>query len=413
MDPKKVLAGSRECGLYLSNDGATTWQNVFSRPRNVYDVGFDALTPAVVYAGTDEGVFRSTDSGLSWVSVSEGLPHQEWVTALGISPTLPGTLYAGVSNSGVWRSRDAGVSWSKVLAASWVWDIVMDPLNSGTVFAGTDPGECSEGSVWKSTDDGEHWTKGALGDCPLGLAIEPSAPARLYAGTLRSGIYKTTNAGLAWNRATRGLPESSAVQGIFADPTAPRKVYAATFSTSLPFVATGFFRSVDAGTNWAPMTPALTPGSAYVRAITMEPTTGALLAATEGAGVYKLEEPPCVRDARTACFLGGRFEARVTWSTATGNGSGQVMSFSGSRAESDQSAFFWFFSPENFEMGVKMVDACVPTLGNKFWVFVSGLTNQGWTLTLRDTHTGAIKSYQNATGHLSSTIADTAAFPCE
>jgi hypothetical protein len=45
------------------------------------------------------------------------------------------------------------------------------------------------------------------------------------------------------------------------------------------------------------------------------------------------------------------------------------------RAESDQSAFLWFFDPSNFEMGLKMLDAC--TLNNHFWVFISGLTNQG------------------------------------
>lgn len=98
---------------------------------------------------------------------------------------------------------------------------------------------------------------------------------------------------------------------------------------------------------------------------------------------------------------------------STSSGVAQVMSFGGQRAENDESAFFTFFSATNFEMGVKVLNACIPALGNKFWVFISGLTDQGWTVTVRDTQTGSIRTYSNATGHLSSTFADTSAFNCQ
>jgi hypothetical protein len=118
----------------------------------------------------------------------------------------------------------------------------------------------------------------------------------------------------------------------------------------------------------------------------------------------------CVEAADTACLASGRFEVKVDWETATGTGSGQVMSFGGQRAENDQSAFWWFFSPTNFEMGVKVLNACVPF--NRWWVYTSGLTDQGWTVHVRDTATGATQEYSNALGHLSSTFADTSAFTC-
>jgi hypothetical protein len=63
-------------------------------------------------------------------------------------------------------------------------------------------------------------------------------------------------------------------------------------------------------------------------------------------------------------------------------------------------------------MGVKVLNACVPILGNHFWVYSSGLTDQGWEVTVRDVNTGAIRNYSNANGHLSSTFADTGAFDC-
>jgi hypothetical protein len=114
---------------------------------------------------------------------------------------------------------------------------------------------------------------------------------------------------------------------------------------------------------------------------------------------------PCNRDPNTACLVGGRFEVKVDWQQAASSGAGQVMSFGGQRAESDQSAFFWFFSASNFEMGLKILDACV--INQKFWVFISGLTDQGWTVHIRDSATGATKTYSNAVGHLTNTTADT------
>jgi hypothetical protein len=114
---------------------------------------------------------------------------------------------------------------------------------------------------------------------------------------------------------------------------------------------------------------------------------------------------PCVEDPATACLLGGRFEVKVTWQTASGTGSGQVMNFGGQRAESDQSAFYWFFSSSNFELGLKILDAC--SVNQRFWVFISGLTDQGWTVHIRDSQTGAMKTYANLLGHLTATTADT------
>jgi len=119
---------------------------------------------------------------------------------------------------------------------------------------------------------------------------------------------------------------------------------------------------------------------------------------------------PCTPDAATACLQSGRFEVKVDWQTASATGAGQVMSFGGQRTENDESVFWWFFSPTNFELGVKVLNAC--GLNGKYWVFLSGLTDQGWTVHVRDSVTGATKTYSNAVGHLSSTFSDVSAFSC-
>jgi hypothetical protein len=140
-----------------------------------------------------------------------------------------------------------------------------------------------------------------------------------------------------------------------------------------------------------------------------------------GAGVFQLTATtykatstsgPCLRDADTACLQNDRFEVNITWQNPQGSGTASVMSFGGQRAESVETAFYSFQSATNFEMGVKILNACVPFLGNKFWVFLSGLTDQGWVVTVRDTQTDAVRTYSNPVGKLSTTFADTAAFSC-
>ena len=67
---------------------------------------------------------------------------------------------------------------------------------------------------------------------------------------------------------------------------------------------------------------------------------------------------------------------------------------------------FWFFSPENLDLVVKVVDG--RAVNGKFWVFYGSLTAEQFTLTVTDTLTGATKTYtgqgENASG------ADTSAF---
>ena len=120
----------------------------------------------------------------------------------------------------------------------------------------------------------------------------------------------------------------------------------------------------------------------------------------------------CIRDADTACLLGSRFEVEVGFESAAASGPAQVMGFNGQRAENEQTAFFTFFSGTNFEMGVKVLDACAAF--GKYWVFVSGLTDVGWNVRVRDTQSAApAKVYTNPIGTLSTTFADTNAFNCQ
>jgi hypothetical protein len=66
---------------------------------------FDPSRTLTLDAGTNKGIFKSTDSGSTWTSASTGLPASG-IPALAVDPQTPATLYAG-TNSGVSRAPTA------------------------------------------------------------------------------------------------------------------------------------------------------------------------------------------------------------------------------------------------------------------------------------------------------------------
>jgi hypothetical protein len=99
----------------------------------------------------------------------------------------------------------------------------------------------------------------------------------------------------------------------------------------------------------------------------------------------------------------------VTYQTSQGGGlSGNGQAIPLAPVGISHGGAFWFFSPDNPEMLVKVVDGCGAN-GEK-WVFASAGTNVGLTLTVTDTTTGAQKIYSNPDLNPALPIQDTSAF---
>lgn len=114
---------------------------------------------------------------------------------------------------------------------------------------------------------------------------------------------------------------------------------------------------------------------------------------------------PCVDGPNTLCLLNKRFKVEATYRTAQGQtGPGRAVRLT------EETGYFWFFNQTNIEAVFKLLNACTPALGNRFWVFAGGLTDVEVTTTVTDTSTGAVKSYFNPLGTPFQPIADTGAF---
>ncbi|HEY2796417.1 MAG TPA: hypothetical protein VGK26_00885 [Thermoanaerobaculia bacterium] len=120
--------------------------------------------------------------------------------------------------------------------------------------------------------------------------------------------------------------------------------------------------------------------------------------------VHEADAAPALCDgAATELGLNGcRFRLSVSWKDSSGRtGVGQPVPLT------DDTGYFWFFSPENIELVIKVLDA--RAINGNFWVFYGALSNVEYTLTVTDTLTGATHTYTNPSGQFAS-VGDTKAF---
>jgi photosystem II stability/assembly factor-like uncharacterized protein len=94
--------------VYKSTDSGANWSQLTFRYTYFRTLAIDPLTPTTLYAGSDDGVLKMTESGRHWVGVDDGSRRAVYVLA--IDPVTPATLYAG-ADGGVFKSTDCGGSW--------------------------------------------------------------------------------------------------------------------------------------------------------------------------------------------------------------------------------------------------------------------------------------------------------------
>jgi photosystem II stability/assembly factor-like uncharacterized protein len=117
-DPSAVYVGTENGGFFRSLDGGSTWSSNLAGSilpgRTITRVASSPTDATLIFATVanfgNSHVFRSADSGTSWVDVDQGrlpdVPHN----ALAIPVDNPRTVYVG-SDAGVHMSQDLGGTW--------------------------------------------------------------------------------------------------------------------------------------------------------------------------------------------------------------------------------------------------------------------------------------------------------------
>jgi photosystem II stability/assembly factor-like uncharacterized protein len=221
-DPNTAYAGFASSGIWKTADGGTTWTPLGDLLPSlaVACIEIDPGAPNRIWIGTGEGwgnydaihgvgVLLSTDGGATWKTTGISSPMSQGcdVHELCYSATT-GTLLAATSN-GLFRSTDGGVSFNAVVSGGRWLDVKRKKGSDGVVFATVK--SWTNNGIYRSTDDGLTFTRltSGLPSTDIGnsrLALTSANSQRIYfavacesAGGMM-GIYTSTDGGDNWTQ---------------------------------------------------------------------------------------------------------------------------------------------------------------------------------------------------------------------
>ncbi len=265
----------------------------------ISSVVVDPQTPGSLYAATFDTrpqVFRSRDSGVTWIDVTGDVLQDPIAVHLSIDPSNAGVVYEwrGACFGSLCyccfaelrRTVDGGESWITLPAPPGaVGALTVDLANAARLYADFSryflpgpPTPIRPGPVhlgMSSADAGVTWN---LMDRPppngfYSIVQDPSLTTRLYAASF-DGVYVSIDSGMNWTLSSRGM-EGFPIQSLAAG--ADGMVYAGT--------SAGVFRSADGGDTWLP-----TRLSLVATALVVDPGSSASVFAGTSEGVFRTQD---------------------------------------------------------------------------------------------------------------------------
>ncbi len=190
-----------------------------------------AARDGTLFAGTESGVFKSTDGGNAWQEAGRRVNYP--IRVVLASPHY-GTgddrvVFAGTHQNGLWRSRDGGSTWeavgSEFGSQAGIASLAASPSSDSNwaIFA------CVEGNaagIYKSTNAGDTWTLKPIPFPSPAVTSSFSAVAAtststgtltVFVGSTSGQIFKSTNGGDSWQN-MYNIPGLSRVRGISLSP---------------------------------------------------------------------------------------------------------------------------------------------------------------------------------------------------
>jgi len=232
---------------------------------DVHDLQYNPLNN-FLYAACDGGVYRSTDNGVSWFSLFNGMQITQYYHFTGVNGDNNFILGGAQDNGNIQSANNAGsyqLEWggdgfesaylngnnntyyfttntilsratrtpstrvtvtppgADIGGASFYPTIAIHPTNNQIVYAGYSTG------VFRSDDGANTWAnkgnQGSAGGSPAGgLAVSPASPERIYAAS-NTTIWRSDNKGDAWTSisGTTGWPGASVATPITDITTRP------------------------------------------------------------------------------------------------------------------------------------------------------------------------------------------------
>jgi photosystem II stability/assembly factor-like uncharacterized protein len=274
-----VLLAGTDNGVFVSTNNGNTWSlsNAGLAKDTVVSLVVSGYT---LFAGTlHSGIYTSTNNGNSWTAANKGLPtdpiDSKIYSQVNDITAAGGNLYACVFHRGVFLSQNSGRSWTSINFGLTNTDVQSLAMNGIDLYAGTGTGggvfvSSDSGAAWKEVNNGLTYTPGMV----YSVNSLAASNGRLFAGTLVGGVYKTVDNGENWTSANNGL-SATIVHSLYAHDGG---LFAGTGNS-------GVFLTKDNGRSWIGISNGL-PVNTAVLCLCMRDST--LFAGIYGSGVWRL-----------------------------------------------------------------------------------------------------------------------------
>jgi photosystem II stability/assembly factor-like uncharacterized protein len=252
-----IFAGTDD-GVFFSSNHGNDWTaaNIGLAKDTVVSL---AVNAGALLAGTlHKGIFISTNNGGSWTAVNKGLPNNPLDTIsyaqINDIAAVGSNLLTCTFSGGVFLSRNSGTSWTAINTGLTNTSVYSLAVNGSDLFAGTGAGggvfvSSDSGATWRAVNNGLTYTPGMV----YSVYELAASNGHLFAGTFAGGVYRTANNGESWTDANNGLLANS-VQSLYAHGG---NLFAGTGSS-------GVFLSTDNGASWAAISNGLPSNDAVL-----------------------------------------------------------------------------------------------------------------------------------------------------
>lgn len=208
------FAGSVAGGIWKTTNAGQSWTLLTPDLPNLATtvIAMAESNNNILYCGTGEGfgnvdgvngngMFKSTDRGITWTYLPATANFND-INRLIIDPINPDVVVTA-TNNGIYRTTNGGTSWIQVSTLSFIQDLKATPGNFNIQYA-TRNGF----GVLKSTDGGQTWFSSNTGMNVTGrveIAVSPANPNRIFASAVgslsgtNSDLYMSDDAGATWS----------------------------------------------------------------------------------------------------------------------------------------------------------------------------------------------------------------------
>lgn len=230
-------------GVMRTYDGGSSWRITTDwRITEVQDVALDPNAPSEVYLASGYGVWRSPDRGDTWIEANAGIPvGKTYTETLDVDWTQARRVIAG-TNDGIYLSTDGARSWTQAGGAGLeILDIEQSRTDPQVWLAAT-----YQHGILLSTDGGTSWEEKGPRDLRRrsvhGVAINPFNHEQMAVAGWGTGVYVSGDGGQRWRKRSKGLPVDNFYEIVY-DANIDGRLWAATLEE-------GIYYSDDHGRTW-------------------------------------------------------------------------------------------------------------------------------------------------------------------